>query len=84
MEYPRWRHHAKHGGKLVNSEEESKALGEGWGDDSSVWRGHLLRKEEAVEVRLPSGLDPVIEKPIEPPPASQKGKPGRKPKEMSQ
>lgn len=50
MTYPIWKHHAQHGEILVRSKEELAALGEGWGDDSSVWRSHLL-EVEAVEVK---------------------------------
>ena len=68
MDFPKWKHHAEHGGKLVKSKEDFEALGEGWGDDSSVWRPHLLPKGSVEE--LP------VEKP--------KGKPGRKPGHASE
>jgi hypothetical protein len=45
MEYPKWKHHAKHGAKLVKSHDDYKALGDGWGDDSAVWRPHLLKAD---------------------------------------
>lgn len=59
IEYPRWKHHPKHGGKLVKSEEEEKSLGEEWGDDSSVWRQHLVKKEDAQEFESEEVLESV-------------------------
>jgi hypothetical protein len=48
--YPRWKHHAEHGAKLVQSKEHEESLGEGWSDDSAVWRPHLLKKDVEVEI----------------------------------
>lgn len=50
MHFPIWKHHAEHGEKLVKTQEELASLGEGWSDDSGVWRKHLLTESKAVEV----------------------------------
>jgi hypothetical protein len=73
MSYPKWKHHAKHGQKLVESHEEFEALGEGWGDESHVWRQHLLEKPELSETKVDEVLS-EIEKPKKSPgrPKSQK------------
>jgi len=72
MSYPKWKHHAKHGAKLVQSEEHLESLGEGWGDDSLAWRPHLARPDEHV----PEAKDPDdVQVPSEP----AKPKPARKP-----
>ena len=71
MEYPRWKHHKEHKDKLVHSEDQLKSLGEGWGDDSSVWRPHLVKKDD----------EQIFEKAEDPPvhtEDAQKQKPGRK------
>jgi hypothetical protein len=75
IEYPRWKHHPKHGGKLVHSEDEAKTLGKEWGDDSSVWRPHLIRKDPAPEVKVDAVLESVekAEEIVE----QVKAKPGR-------
>lgn len=43
--YPIWKHHKEYGARLIPNEEHLNALGEGWSDDSSVWRPHLLKEE---------------------------------------
>ena len=43
--FPIWKHHAIHKDKLVKSQEHLNSLGEGWGDDSSVWRTELVEKD---------------------------------------
>ena len=60
MSYPIWTHHAVHGGVLVRTKEELAALGEGWGDDSAVWRKHLLQ-DAANEVMAEEIIEPVAE-----------------------
>lgn len=47
--YPRWVHHKEHKDKLVKSAQEREALGEGWGDDSSVWRSQESEKKDEVQ-----------------------------------
>lgn len=89
-EYPRWVHHAKQGGKLVHNKEQEKALGEGWGDDSSVWRPHLIRDDVYEgDVVEEAKADEVLVKAVEKAEAQAeqaKKKPGRpagRPKDAS-
>ena len=63
MDYPKWKHHKEHKAKLVQSEEHFKSLGEGWGDDSSVWRPHLIKPEFVSEEKADAILAEVAEKP---------------------
>lgn len=60
MIYPIWKHHAQHGAVLVRTKEEHAALGEGWSDDSSVWRKHLLQ-DAANEVMAEEIIEAVTE-----------------------
>lgn len=60
MSYPIWKHHAVHGEVLVRSKEEHAALGDGWSDDSSVWRKHLLQ-DAANEIAAEEIIEPVAE-----------------------
>lgn len=63
MSYPIWKHHAEHGEILVRSKEEHAALGEGWGDDSSVWRKHLL--QDAANEAIVESVAEVKEEKVE-------------------
>ncbi len=40
--YPKWKYHASEGCKKVNNEEEEKALGYGWSDNSEIVRDKSL------------------------------------------
>lgn len=75
--YPRWVHHKEHKDKLVKSAIEHQALGEGWGDCSSVWR--IQESEAVVQEEQSEQAEPVQELPkAQAEESKQKGKKGRK------
>lgn len=51
--FPRWVHHKEHKDKLVHSAQDLKSLGEGWGNDSSVWR----EKSESIAIEELQGAE---------------------------
>lgn len=71
--YPRWVHHKELKGMLVSSKAEQEALGDGWGEDSAVWREVPEEKaEEIAKEEIPEASGVVAEEP------KQKGKKARK------
>lgn len=47
--YPKWKYHATKAPEVVGSEEEEKALGEGWGESPAEFESKPVKNEKETD-----------------------------------